>query len=131
MLITPVYAAAFGLLFVALSIRTIRLRRRLRVAIGPGEDPVLARAVRAHSNFAEYVPFALLLVYFLETGSDAGAWIHLLCVALLAGRLVHAFGLSRVDENYSYRTAGMTLTFAVIVSASLGLLLAHGRALVA
>ena len=98
MLITPVYAAAFGLFFVLLSIRTIRLQRRLRVAIGDGENPSLARAARVHSNFAEYVPLSLILVFFLETQTNASLWIHMLCIGLCVGRISHAFGVSQVVD---------------------------------
>ncbi len=67
MLVTPIYAAVLALVFVGLSVRTIRLRRRARIAVGDGGDPRLARAMRVHTNFAEYVPLALLLIYFAES----------------------------------------------------------------
>ena len=122
MLITPVYAAVSGLFFIVLSVRTVRLRRRLRVAIGDGENPSLARAARVHSNFAEYVPLALILLFFLETQTNASGWIHILAIGLFLGRLSHAFGVSRVNENPTYRVTGMVLTFGVIISASISLL---------
>jgi len=125
MLVSPIYAAILGFVFVALSVRTLLLRRRLKVAIGDGDQPILARAVRVHSNFAEYVPLSLILVYFLEIQSGTNLWIHVLCSALLIGRITHAFGVSRVEENYRYRVIGMALTFTVIISASLGLLVIY------
>ena len=125
MLITPAYAAIFALLFVALSLRTVRLRRRLRVAVGDGGDAQLQRAARVHSNFAEYVPFALVLIYFTEIGAAGNAWVHGLCLALLAGRLLHAYGVSQVKENYRFRVASMALTFIVILSAAFLLLYAY------
>ena len=125
MLITPLYAAVFGLFFVLLSVRTILLRRRLQVAIGHGEKPSLARAARVHSNFAEYVPLSLMLIFFLETQTGAGMWIHALCLSLLIGRLVHAIGVSRVNENFMYRVTGMGLTLGVIISASTRLLFVY------
>jgi uncharacterized membrane protein YecN with MAPEG domain len=124
-LITPAYAAIFALLFVALSLRTIRLRRRVRVGIGSGGDASLERAARVHANFAEYVPLALVLIYFMEIETAGNAWVHGLCAALLAGRLLHAYGVSQVRENYRFRTAGMALTFIVILSAALRLLYAY------
>jgi hypothetical protein len=123
MLITPIYAAILGLVFVALSVRTLLLRRRLKVGIGDGDQPILARAMRVHSNYAEYVPLSLILVYFLETQVEASLWIHILCSALLVGRVTHAFGVSQLEENYRYRVIGMALTFTVILCASLGLMI--------
>ena len=125
MLVSPIYAAILGFVFVALSVHTILLRRRLKVAIGDGDQPILARAVRVHSNFAEYVPLSLILIYFLETQVGARLWIHVLCSALLIGRITHAFGVSQVEENYRYRVTGMALTFTVIISTSMALMVAY------
>lgn len=120
--ITPLYAALLALIFVALSIRTIRLRRRYRVGVGDGNHAELQRATRVHANFAEYVPLALLLIYFAETGGGPQWLIHVLATALLCGRLLHAWGVSQVRENYRYRTIGMALTFSVILLTCLFLL---------
>jgi len=122
MLITPAYAAIFAFIFVALSVRTLRLRGQLRVAIGHGNEPKLERATRAHANFAEYVPISILLIYFLEIHTVSSIWIHLLCTVLLVGRIVHAYGVSQVSEDHRYRVTGMSLTFAVIISVSIGIL---------
>ncbi len=122
MLITPAYAAIFAFIFIALSVRTLRLRRQLRVAIGHGNEPKLERAARAHANFAEYVPISLLLIYFLEIQTGGGIWIHLFCIGLLLGRIVHAYGVSQVSEDYRYRATGMSLTLIVIMSVSIGIL---------
>ena len=124
-MITPLYAAIIGLVFVVLSVRTLLLRRRLGIAIGTGEDPELTRAMRVHSNFAEYVPLALILFYFLEVETDADLWIHVLCVSLIVGRLLHAYGVSQVEENYRFRVAGMILTLGSIISASTRLIVSY------
>ncbi len=122
---TPLYAAIIGLVFVVLSVRTLLLRRRLGIAIGTGEDPELTRAMRVHSNFAEYVPLALILFYFLEVETDADLWIHVLCISLIAGRILHAYGVSQVEENYRFRVAGMILTLGCLISASTRLIVSY------
>ena len=86
---------------------------------------MLARAVRAHANFAEYVPLSLLLIYFLETQPRTNLWIHILCSALVIGRITHAIGVSQVKETFRYRVIGMVITFTVIISASLGLIIRY------
>ncbi|MBM3374118.1 MAG: glutathione metabolism protein [Betaproteobacteria bacterium] len=121
--VTPIYAALLALLFVFLSLRTIRLRRRHRVALGDGDNPELRRAMRAHANFAEYVPFALLLVYFVERDGAHLALVHALGLALLAGRLLHAWGVSQPREDFRFRVTGMVLSFGVLLTAALLLLL--------
>jgi len=129
MLITPAYAALFGLFFIFLSVRTLRLRRKLGVPLGNGEHPKMLRAMRVHSNFAEYVPLALLLIYFGEVQGGLEFMVHALCITLLIGRAIHAYGVSQVDENYNYRVAGMALTFFTIVSAALRIFAGYGLSL--
>ncbi len=123
--IVPVYAALLALLFVFLSIRTIRLRRRLQIAIGHKEDERMLRAMRVHANFAEYAPFALLLLAFVELGSAPPLLVHVLAISLVLGRLSHAWGVSRLKEDYRFRVAGMAMTFGSILLASAWLLYRH------
>ncbi len=40
-------------------------------------------------------------------------------ISLLAGRIVHAVGLSRTDEDFRFRVAGMWLTFSVLFLAAI------------
>ncbi len=119
---TAIYAALSGLLFFGLSIRTIRMRRRHRVAIGDGDNAELRRAMRVHANFAEYTPLALLLVFFAESGGAPSLLVHGLGIALIAGRLLHAWGVSQPRENFRYRVTGMVLTFSVLITAALEIL---------
>ncbi len=121
-MITPIYAAILALIFVALSIRTIRLRRSKRIGVGASNDVEMTRAMRVHANFAEYVPLALLLMFFLESLTSVEIWIHILGVILVVGRIIHAYGVSQMNENYVFRVTGMVLTFTVIISASLRIL---------
>jgi uncharacterized protein len=123
--VVSLYAGIFGLLFVALSTRTVLLRRKFGIAIGSEDKPSLARASRVHANFAEYVPLSLLLIYLLEIQTRSHLWIHLLCIVLLMGRIVHAVGVSQVHEKLKYRILGMSLTFTVIISTSIRLTIGY------
>lgn len=127
MYVTPFYSGIFGLFFVALSIRTLLLRRKFGIAIGSNNQPILERASRVHSNFAEYVPIALLLIYFLELKMPSNVWIHFVCIALLVGRISHAYGVSQVQEKLIYRVIGMTLTFVAIISTSVRLIISYAQ----
>lgn len=119
--VVPAYAALLGLLFVVLSVRVIVMRRQTGVGVGDGEGQLLRRH-RVHANFAEYVPLALILLTFCEIQGLPGWAVHLLCAGLLAGRFVHAWGVSQSDENLKFRIVGMSLTFAVITLSSLAVL---------
>jgi uncharacterized membrane protein YecN with MAPEG domain len=121
-IIVPAYAAAFALVYILLSVRVIRARWRARVSIGTKGDISLERKIRVHANFAEYVPFALLLVTFVEMQNGRAWLVHLLCLALLVARIVHAYGVSQERENVRLRVAGMATTFAVLAITALALL---------
>ncbi len=126
--IVPIYAGLLGLVFIFLSVRVIRARRQERVALGDGGNPQLRRAIRVHANFAECVPLALILIAFAELQGQPVVLVHTLGLALLVGRLIHAFGVSQENETFRYRTAGMSLTFIAIAAASvmnLGWVAAH------
>ena len=120
-MITPGYAGILGLLLVALGARAI--------LINPGRDASEDRQLRfdkgmqAFSNFTEYAPFAVLLIWLLEQRSGGGALIHVFCLVLIAGRLIHAFGVSQVTETPALRVAGMALSFITIAAVSVRLLL--------
>lgn len=120
--IVPLYAAVLGLLYVFLSVRTLRLRRRLKIALGDGGNSDMLRAIRVHSNFAEYVPLTLVLLFFLENRGAPVWFLQSLCAAFLVGRMSHAYGVSRSPEKFVYRVGGMATTFTVITLCCLGLL---------
>ena len=111
-----------ALLFVVLSIRIIRLRRSLRIALGHADNPVLLRAMRVHANFAEYAPFALLLILMVELSAAPAVLVHALGLALVVARGAHAYGVSQARENFKIRVFGMATTFAVILVSALFLL---------
>jgi uncharacterized membrane protein YecN with MAPEG domain len=118
---TSLYAALLAVLFLALSLQVVRLRYRYQVALG-APHRLVERAVRAHGNCAEYVPFGLLLLGLLEGMGLPGWGVHALGSALLAGRALHAWGISREPEVLRFRSAGMALTFTVFGVASAALL---------
>jgi uncharacterized protein len=122
MYVISLYAALLSLLFVALGIRTIRLRRRLKIGIGDAGNEQLLRAMRAHSNFAEYVPLTLLLIFLAEAQGAHPLLVHALGLCLVCGRLSHAWGVSNTRENFTWRVAGMALTFTTLLTAATCLL---------
>jgi uncharacterized protein len=78
-----------------------------------GGDAVLVRRIRAHANFTETVPLALLLMLLLELGGLGAAWLWWLGLALIAGRMLHVAGLLVKGMAWS-RLSGMVLTITVI-----------------
>ena len=117
--ITPIYAGLIGLLFIWLSIRVIGTRRSAKVSVGDGENRELVKRMRTQANCAEYAPIALILLAMAELQGAPGWVMHLLGLALLAGRLAHAIGFGRTPQIIPLRKIGMMLTFAVIAIAAL------------
>ena len=114
--VTPVYAAFLAVVFVALSLRVIFMRQQAKVSLGDGGDQRLLRRQRVQGNFAEYVPFALLLMALAEL-QGAPAWsLNLIGLTLVAGRLLHAYGVNQEAEKLQFRGGGMVLTFFALVS---------------
>lgn len=121
--ITSFYAALLTIVFVVLSVRTVRLRRFLSIAIGDAGDPRMLRSMRVHSNFAEYVPLSLVLLMLIEL-NHADSWLlHALGLCLLCGRLAHAYGVSQQDEKFILRVSSMAMTFAALLISVLYLLI--------
>ena len=120
--ITAFYAALCGLVFVGLTLGVVRARMRSKVLLGTGGDRMLERAVRAHANFSEFVPLALLLLALAE-GLGLAAWaLHALGAVLVLARIGHGIGISREPDVAALRGLGAVLTLSVVLLASLSLL---------
>jgi len=120
--ITPLFAAIFGLMYIVLSFGVIRLRLSHHVSIGSGENSDLEKAVRIHGNFAEYVPFSLILLWFLEEIEQSSGLVFGLCIFLLVSRVSHYMGMKNQASLMIFRKLGMIGTFLVILISSLALL---------
>jgi uncharacterized membrane protein YecN with MAPEG domain len=119
MQITAFYAALMAALFIYLSVRVIGWRRGRRVEFGHGEDIELLRRTRVHANFAEYVPFVLVLMALAESMQPPDLLLHVAGVLLVVGRVIHAYGVSQSPPIMRYRVYGMWLTFASMTLAAL------------
>jgi len=119
MTITAFYAALLAALFLYLSVRVIGWRRDHRVEFGHGEDFELLRRMRVHANFAEYVPFAIVLMALAESMEPPNLLVRVAGVVLVVGRLLHAYGVSQSPPITRYRVYGMWLTFTSMTLAAL------------
>ena len=116
---TAFYAAIAVLFFVFLSARVIGARRTAKVSLGDGGNKTLRRRLRAHGNFAEYVPFAIILMGLAESQAAPDWTLHALGCLLFIGRILHAYSVSSEPEPLQLRVVGMGITFATLVSAAL------------
>ena len=114
--ITLLVASLHALLYVALALRVVLLRKGRGVGIGTGGDAELARAVRVHGNFAEYVPLALLLLALLELAGTPSGLLWAFGLGLLLARVLHALGLARASGYSAGRFGGTLLTFLLLAA---------------
>lgn len=111
-MVSSLYAVLGALLLLRLSLNVVKLRMQYRVSHGDGGFYELQTAIRVHGNAIEYIPIALILLLFMEM-NGAHVWmIHLCGIILLAGRVLHSYGLKNHDA--SYRRSGMADTYAAM-----------------
>jgi uncharacterized membrane protein YecN with MAPEG domain len=107
-------ASVLGLIYVVLMLRIIRMRFRNRVSLGDGGNPEILKRVRAHGNFAEYVPLLLILMGLLELAGADKTSLAVAGVALVVFRIAHAVGMHMPAPNAA-RVAGTVGTFLLII----------------
>lgn len=117
--ITPVYAALFALFYIFLSLRVALMRRSIQVSLGDGGNQQLAHRTRVHGNFIEYVPLVLILMALAELQGQAAWVVQLIGASLVVGRLMHAYGLTRVPQVLPLRAAGMVFTINALAVGAL------------
>jgi uncharacterized membrane protein YecN with MAPEG domain len=123
-LITAFYAAVLGLLGAALTVNVITHRVRASVDAGDGGVKRLAQAIRAHANFAEQAPLALVLIAFAEALGARAVVVHVLCAVLVLSRLGSAYALNRSLVQSPLRQRSAAVTVLVMTAASAAILLA-------
>ena len=116
LLITSAIAAALTIIFVKLSFAVIGLRRKNKVGLGSGGIDDLERAIRAQGNFAEYVPFGIILIACLELNGAPWWLVALPGITLIIGRLIHAIGINQPPPDFSKRVLGMKFTFYTLIT---------------
>jgi uncharacterized protein len=112
-----------GVIFFALTVWVVTYRNKTKLMLGDGSgssDPNmqgLQVAVRAHANFAEFVPLILLILAGLAHEGANSIFFLLLCAALVLGRILHPIGIRILTPNVP-RAVGAMLTWAVLLIAS-------------
>ena len=116
--ITPLYAAALGLMMIGLTIMVIVHRARSGVSILHGEDMHLAESIRRHGNFIENVPMALILLGFAELMGAPPLLLHSAGAILILSRVLHPFGIYHDhDGPVIFRILGGVGTWLAMLAA--------------
>ena len=119
-------ALACAVIFLALTVNAIRLRRGLKVAYGDGGHRVLEKAIRGQANAAEQMPIALIVLGLAEMQGAPGAVLLPGAVALVLGRALHGAYFLPLGLHWRWRFYGMATTLTaqslLILALLIGLL---------
>ena len=116
LIVTSIIAALLTAIFIKLSFLVIGLRRKNKVGFGSGGHEDLERAIRAQGNFAEYVPFGVILLACLELNGAPWWLVAIPGLTLIIGRLIHAIGINTPPPDFSKRILGMKFTFMTLMA---------------
>ena len=114
--ITALYGAILGLIVIALAINVTVHRVKLRVPLGDGGNAEMRRMIRLHGNAAEYIPLAIALMLIYELNGGAHLGLHIIGVALIAGRVVQTWGMWATDMTNIGRQIGQSLTWLSLIA---------------
>jgi hypothetical protein len=116
LLVTSIITSILTVIFIKLSFAVIGLRRKNKVGLGSGGHDDLERAIRAQGNFAEYVPFGILLIACLELNGAPWLLTTIPGITLIVGRLIHAQGINVPPPDFSKRVLGMKFTLITLMT---------------
>lgn len=129
-MITSLYAAILALIYIALSVNTIKGRRKHKVTLGDADNFDMKRRIRAHANFGEYTPLFIILLALAEMNGLPTYAIHLLGGVFVLGRIMHAHSIlsaetyvdGKISANPIWRIRGMICTFNALGALSIVLI---------
>lgn len=114
--VTAVFAAVTAVLLLFLSVQVSRYRLKYQQGLGVNDDQGFEVAVRAHGNLVEYAPMALILMAIGELNGVNAQWIYWVGMALVGGRILHAFGMFNGNGGpHKARLVGILLTWLSIL----------------
>lgn len=116
--ITAPYIALLAIYIMVLGAVVSIHRAKTGLSLLHGDDMTLLEKMRRHGNFAETVPFALLLMIAAELQGASAFWLHISGILLLVSRLIHPFGINHAKANEVARgigSAGTTLSMLICI----------------
>ena len=112
---TLITAGMLGVVYAFLAATVIRSRIKNRVSLGDGGNPELLARIRAHGNFAEYVPFILILMGLVELAGGNRTVLMWSGIALVVFRVLQAVGVWKRVAPQPLRIAGTSGTLVLLL----------------
>mgnify|MGYP000093887061 CR=1 FL=1 len=113
--IVALYVALNLLLLPVLMLRVGQIRISQKISLGDGGDAALLARVRAHGNFIETVPFALIGLIALAMLSAHPIVLHIFGAVFTFGRVAHAHGMAQKGALGKGRSLGAALTLVTFL----------------
>ena len=120
--IVALYVALNLILLPILMYRVGQIRIKEKISLGDGNSPALLARIRAHGNFIETAPFALIGLIVLAMMNAHPIALHTLGAGFFIGRLAHAHGMAQKDAIGSGRTVGAVLSLLTFLGTAFYLL---------
>jgi uncharacterized protein len=120
--VTLLIAGLFALMMVPLSLQISIRRLKVRTVFGDDGDKTLRRRIRAHGNFIEYAPMALIVLGLVEVQSESSLFVWTLGIAFLFSRVIHAIGMLYTSTP-ALRAIGMTVQHIAFLISGVWLIL--------
>lgn len=113
-----VSAATAGVLIIIqmlLLFAVVVVRRRDKQSLGDGGNADLLRATRRHGNFAENAAIFVVALALFEIVSGERMTTEIYAGVFIAGRVLHAIGLSLKNTSNLARVLGVVATAGVSI----------------
>jgi uncharacterized membrane protein YecN with MAPEG domain len=120
--IIALYAALNLILACVLMLRVGNKRISQKVSLGDGGDAGLRARIRAHGNYIENAPLALIGLFALAFMNAHVIALHIFGTGFLLGRIAHAHGMDQKNANGKGRVIGAVLTLLTLLGTGLYLL---------
>lgn len=120
--IATFFTAINILILFVLTFLVIRQRRSQSISMGHNDNEDMQRAIRVHGNFTEYAPLAMVGLFGMAACGASIYWMYAIGGVFTLGRIMHAFGYSKVTGLSIGRFYGMVLTSVSLLVMALYLL---------
>ncbi len=121
-------AAAAAVINLWLGMRCGKLRHAHNISHGDGGNPALMQRMRAHANFGENTPLALILLGLVEAAGKGGTWLAIIGGIFMLGRVAHGLGMDVSEGSSPLRMFGtLSSMLILLILAVICVLIALGR----
>lgn len=120
--IVALYVALHLILTPILMFRVGQVRIKEKISLGDGDNPALFARIRAHGNYVETAPFALIGLVALAMMGANSIGLHLFGAVFLIGRILHAHGMDQKGSMGKGRVVGTMMTLFTFFGTALYLL---------